>query len=569
MKSILWRLFVATNLQKAIQLYNEKQFPKAAKLLIKDKSPCKDSLKLLMMVEFDSGNHIKAIISAKKLLNKTYVKVYVKDACNTIRICCQNIKDKSMELEYTEKSVLTDSSESNVQAIYQLLLLYFQEQMFVKIEELAKILLQWPVCRASVTFILIELASKQGNKKLLIERLESTPDYYDEFNLKQFGVIIELCIYAKLFKRAEKTLKYTIDKFGCDGTPLKIAILLAQKNILGAKQYWQQHKHLLEPFDSSYFEAKIACAENDHNTEYLALTSAAEGKKQFDLKDIKPNDQPNLINLFNISLPKLSALPLDNADNFGDKNTFILGFPRSGTTLLDNILDTQSDMLVLSEKLVLIHLIKTFKTFKNYPLDIHKLKTEEIKLLRQRYFQHISEQGYELPLSNIIIEKDPHLTEALPFIKRIFPAAKIIITLRHPLDVCLSCFQSYFVSNVYNSQLVTMEDIVNRYIDVFTLLERYENELSIKPNFIRYEDLVTDIQGEMTKVFNYMKVKPNDDYLLFHEHADNKFVTSASRGQTNQPLYTSSMYKWKNYDDHLDPYKEKLRYFIEKFGYDV
>lgn len=113
-----------------------------------------------------------------------------------------------------------------------------------------------------------------------------------------------------------------------------------------------------------------------------------------------------------------------------------------------------------------------------------------------------------------------------------------------------------------------MEDIVNRYIDVFTLLERYENELSIQPHFIRYEDLVTDIKGEMTKVFEYMEVTPNDNYLSFHKHADDKFVTSASRGQTNQPLYTSSMYKWKNYDVHLAPYKEELRYFIEKFGYD-
>jgi hypothetical protein len=56
--------------------------------------------------------------------------------------------------------------------------------------------------------------------------------------------------------------------------------------------------------------------------------------------------------------------------------------------------------------------------------------------------------------------------------------------------------------------------------------------------------------------------------LSFHKHADDKFVISASRGQTNQPLYKSSMYKWRNYDEHLAPHKEKLRYIIEKFGYD-
>jgi len=559
---------LTTNLQKAIKLYNEKQLPKAVKLLTKDKSPCKDSLKLLMMAEFDTGNHVKAILAAKKLLNKTTENTYVKDACNTIRICSQYIKDKKLELEYTEKSVRCDQSENNAPAIYQLLLLNFKEQMFVKVEELAKILFQWPVCRTAVSFILIELASKQGNKELLIERLEKVPNYYDEFNLKQLGVIIEFFIYTQLFELADTTIKYIIDKFGCDASPLKIALLLAQKDILAAQQYWQQNKHLLEPFDSSYFEAKFALAQGDYNREYLALTSAAEGKKRFDLKDTKHENQPNLITLYNNSLPKLAKVCTTNSDNFGSKNIFILGFPRSGTTLLDNILDTQDDMLVLSEKLVLIHLIKTFKTFKNYPLDIYKLNTVEMNLLRRRYFEHIEEQGYRLPQSNIIVEKDPHLTEALPFIKRIFPAAKIIISLRHPLDVCMSCFQSYFINNVYNSHLVTMEDIVNRYIDVFSLLERYQNELPIQPHFIRYEDLVTDIKGEMTKAFDFMDVTPNDNYLSFYQHADNKFVTSASRGQTNQPLYKSSIYKWRNYEEHLAPHREKLRYFIEKFGYD-
>jgi hypothetical protein len=551
-----------------MKLYNEKQLPKAAKLLIKDKSPCKDSLKLLMMVEFNIGNHLKAILAAKKLLNKTVETIYVKDACNTIRICCQPIKDKRMELEYSEKSVRCDSSQDNAPAIYHLLLLYFREQMFVKVEELAKILLQWPVCRAAVTFILIELASKQGNKKLLIKRLEKASDYYDEFNLNQLGHITDFCIETELFQLADKTIKYMINKSDCNTTSLKIALLLAQRDTAGALQYWHQNKDLLEPHEAFYYEAKLALSQRSYSKEFAALTAAAEAEKKAHLKGKKTSIQPNFITLFNKSLPKLAKMIPSSADNYGCKNTFIMGFPRSGTTLLDNILDTQDDMLVLSETGNLTHLIETYKTFKHYPLDIYKLNTEDKNLLRKSYFKHITEQGYGLPQSGIIVEKDPHSTEALPFIQQIFPAAKIIITLRHPLDVCISCFQIHFKSNIKNNQLMTMEDIVNRYINVFTLLGSYQNELSIQPYFIRYEDLVTDIKGEMTKVFNYMGVIPNDNYLLFHKHADNKFVNTASRGQTNQPLYKSSVYKWRNYDEQLAPYKDKLRYFIEKFGYD-
>jgi tetratricopeptide (TPR) repeat protein len=563
-KFILWSVFLTTNLKKAMTLYNENQLSKAAKLLIKEKSPCKDSLKLLMMVEFNIGNYVKAIFAAKNLLNKTVEKIDVKDACNTIRICCQHIKDKKMELEYSEKSVRCDNSEGNAQAIYHLLLLYYHEQMFVKVEKLAETLLQWQVCRASVSFILIELASKQGNKNLLLKRLEGASDFYDEFNVNQLGIIIDFYIDTGLFKLADTTIKYIIDKFGCDATSLRIALLLAEKDTVTANKYWHQDKHLLEPHEAYYFEAKLALSRGDYNQEFLALAQAAEAKKS----GLKNKNTNNDIALFNSTLPKLAKTLPSSTETYGCKNTFIMGFPRSGTTLLDNILDTQNNMLVLSERSIFTHLTNTYKTFKKYPLDLYKLNPKEINLLRQRYLQHINEQGYGLPESGGIIEKDPYLTEALPFIQRIFPAAKIIITLRHPLDVCMSCFQTHFSNNIYSNNLITMEDIVNRYINVFTLLERYQSELLIQPHFIRYEDLVTDIKGEMSKVFAYMEVAPNDDYLSFHEHADSKFVNSASRGQTNQPLYKSSMYKFRNYDEHLAPYKEKLRYFIEKFGYD-
>jgi len=551
-----------------MKLYDENQLPKAAKLLSKDKSPCKDSLKLLMMVEFKSENYVKAILAAKKLLNITVETPYVKDACNTISKCCQQIKDNKMELEYSEKSVRCDNSEGNSRAIYHLFLLYYRNQMFVKVEALAGILLQWQNCRATVSFILIELASKQDNKKLLISRLEKSTDYYDEFNSNQFTALIDFFISTELFQLAETAIEYLQNRFGGETAPLKIALLLAQKDTAGALQYFHQYKHIISPRASFVLEAKFALSQKSYSTEFTALTESAKARKA-EFNEIKNNKEPNTITLFNATLPKLARVLPSSTDTYGCKNTFIMGFPRSGTTLLDNILDTQDDMLVLSEKSIFLNLVNTYKTSRKYPLDLYKLNTKEINLLRLRYFQHIDEQGYSLPQSGIIIEKDPYLTEALPFIQRVFPGAKIIITLRHPLDVCMSCFQTNFTNNTFSNQLTTMEDIVNCYIEVFTLLERYQNELSIQPHFVRYEDLVTDIKGEMSKVFDYMDVTPNDDYLSFHKHADNKFVNSASRGQTNQPLYKSSMYKWRNYDKQLDPYKEKLRYFIEKFGYEM
>lgn len=556
---------MSTNLTKAIKLYNQNQLPKAAKLLNKDKSPCKDSLKLLMMVEFNLKNYSKAIIAAKKVLSKTAETIYVRDACNIITICCKHLKDTKMERKYLEKSVHSDITESNAKAIYHLLLLHFHEQNYVKVEELAEILLPWKTTRATVSFILMEVASKQGNKKLLIERLQKAPVFYDEFNLQQLGEINNFLINTSLFQLAETTIDYIINKFEYDAKPLKLALLLAKKDTTEAQKFFEQNKHVLPPHEGFYFEAKLALLKGDYNKEYSALIEASKAQK----KELNKVNVNNDIALFNSTLPKLAKVLPSITDSYGEKNTFIMGFPRSGTTLLDNILDTQKNMLVLSERSIFAHLIDKFKMFKNYPLDIYKLSQPEINSLRQHYVKHITEQGFVIPKSGVIIEKEPHLTAALPFIKQVFPSAKMIVTLRHPLDVCMSCFQTRFASNILNNELITMEDIVERYIEVFTLLERYQNELAIQLHFIRYEDLVTDLKGEMMKTFDFMEVTPNDDYLSFHKHADNKYVTSASRGQTNQPLYQSSMYKWRHYDEQLAPYKEKLRYFIEKFGYDI
>ena len=125
--------------------------------------------------------------------------------------------------------------------------------------------------------------------------------------------------------------------------------------------------------------------------------------------------------------------------------TFLVGFPRSGTTLLDTILRTHSKTLVLEEKVYLENTRNYFFTSKNNKLDaINNISSEEIISLRKYYFDQIN-----IDYKNIInvIDKLPLTITELGFVKKIFPDAKIILALRHPCDVVISCYFSSFKIN--------------------------------------------------------------------------------------------------------------------------
>lgn len=252
---------------------------------------------------------------------------------------------------------------------------------------------------------------------------------------------------------------------------------------------------------------------------------------------------------------------------------FLVGFPRSGTTLLENIIDTQANIIALEEKPMAG---KTESEAKRIGMksigDVAKLSNDSLLHLREYYLKLLKAycRTDNLAQYDAIIDKQPMNITLLPLIKAIFPEAKIILALRHPLDCILSC---YFQNFSYNKEMVhfnNWQGCFNRYKEVFDLYQYYEEHLGINCFKIKYEDVLDDFDSEIEKLFEYIKVPYNSELAKdFHNSASKKLISSASKDQVNKGLYQSSKQRWKNYQQYVEPHIDIVKEHINNFGYEI
>ncbi|WP_412972772.1 sulfotransferase family protein [Glaciecola sp. MF2-115] len=559
-------------LEQAIAHFNANNFSSAKKSLKKIKANSFTKRKLEFAILLKEEKYQKCLPIGKRLLTETNDSAEVVEIANSMARCCINLGDAASAEHYFELSIAKNSSVSNGESLIHLLKLYSLRDHLVNIEKLAPKALGWERHSIEAQMLLLESASKFGSKLLVEERVRKLFLELEKLDREQFATFIDYLIGLGVDDLREIACEKYEKKFQTVVLSNRVDGLLKDNKIVEALETLQMHADSNKSVRHQQLLAKVFHSNGDYASAFNAWETAGSIRKSRDASiKIHLNKAKKRYSEYKGLIPKLQ-----NSSDFmqgeeGKNYVFIFGFPRSGTTLLDNVLDTQVNLLVLSERKILPSAANVMKNFgKKHPKDIWNLSDEELVILRERYIDIIeNEQGYSIPESGIVVEKNPHFTEQLPLIKKLFPGAKLILTIRHPLDVCLSCLQQNFTMNSYNAHMLSMQDIVAHYVSTFTLLERYEQELGIKVHCVKYEDLVEDLAGEMEKVFDFIGFKADNTYLNFHTHAGEKYVTSASRGQTNQPLYQSSKYKWKKYEEQLKPYIPDLKYFIDKYGYNT
>ena len=242
---------------------------------------------------------------------------------------------------------------------------------------------------------------------------------------------------------------------------------------------------------------------------------------------------------------------------------FIVGFPRSGTTLLDTILRTHSKTLVLEEKPYLLNLRHEFFKKKNNKLEsINEITKNEIAIIQKKYLENINYKN-----NKIIIDKFPLTIIEIGFIKKIFPKSKIILSMRHPCDTVLSCFFSNFKINEAMINFLDLKDSVNFYNNTFELFEIYNKSLKLEFLTVKYEDLVVSFEQTLNKVLNFLSLKYEKKLNKFYETARNrKKINTPSYNQVTEPLYKTSINRWKNFEDVIF-LKKDLKKWIKKFDY--
>lgn len=252
----------------------------------------------------------------------------------------------------------------------------------------------------------------------------------------------------------------------------------------------------------------------------------------------------------------------------GEKRVFSIGFPRSGTTLLDQILDCHPRLQTLEERPTVSILGQAIANLADgYPRALARLTADEIGRLRKQYDQAVDQFLVRRPDSTPI-DKLPLNTLKVPLIWRVFPDAKYLLSIRHPCDVCLSCFMQNFTINSAMANFFSLEDAAHLYAKVMGLWLRFERLFPLEYHVVKYEDLVTDVEAVARQTIEFLGV-PWDDAVLEHtEHARRRGpINTPSYHQVTEPIYQRAKYRWRRYSTQLAPVMEVLAPFIEHFGY--
>jgi tetratricopeptide (TPR) repeat protein len=251
----------------------------------------------------------------------------------------------------------------------------------------------------------------------------------------------------------------------------------------------------------------------------------------------------------------------------------LCGHPRSGTTLLENVLDSRPE-IVTAEETHILHDEAYLPLSQGFPETTSVLQVLEaaapsqLRQSRENYFR-FTELFVRKPLEEkLLIDKNPALNVLIPAVIRIFPEAKFLVALRDPRDVCLSCFMQHLPLNPVSSAYLTLEGTVTQYASVMgfwrTMLPRMRNPFLE----VRYEEMVDDLPSTARRVLDFLGVHWDAKVLRFDEHARTKRVRSPSYADVAKPIFKSAIGRWRNYQTFLEPFEEKLAPFITAYGYE-
>jgi tetratricopeptide (TPR) repeat protein len=248
-------------------------------------------------------------------------------------------------------------------------------------------------------------------------------------------------------------------------------------------------------------------------------------------------------------------------------HVFLLGFPRSGTTLLEQVLASHPDVEALEERETLSDAQRAFQMS---PADVARLAAAgeaELQPLRDAYWARVRAEG-GAPTGKVFVDKHPLHTFRLPLILKLFPDAKILFARRDPRDVVLSCFRRRFAMSNSAYQLLTLPGAANYYDAAMSLAERLAPAMSANTLVVRHESLVDDFDKAIGEVCSFLGLEWSDAMRNFADKARDRAVATPSGAQLARGLSAEGVGAWRRYAAQLEPALPTLATWVAKFGYD-
>ena len=319
--------------------------------------------------------------------------------------------------------------------------------------------------------------------------------------------------------------------------------------------------------DKEIANMELSLKRNMHQNEliqmHFALGKAYESNRQFD-KSFKHymdgNWQQRKQVIYNAEDYKISIDEIINffennnnildlkAEAGSDEPIFILGLPRSGSTLIEQILASHSlieGTQELPNIMAISRDIKLIDRKNGYPDNLLKLNQSSFDELGKKY---IDETKWARSSKPFFIDKMPNNFFHIGLIKLILPKAKIIDARRNPMDACFSCFKQYFAKGQHFTY--DLDDIARYYKDYVRLMDFWNKLFPDEIFTIQYEQIIENPNDRISDLLEFCNVKFEDNCLNFHK--SKRAVKTASSEQVRQPMYKTGINYWRNYIKNLD-----------------
>jgi len=248
---------------------------------------------------------------------------------------------------------------------------------------------------------------------------------------------------------------------------------------------------------------------------------------------------------------------------------FIVAFPRSGTTLLEVTLDAHPTLASMDEQPFLQNALEDFARLGiRYPAELGQLDAAQVESVRARYWERVRTK-VKLSPGQRLVDKNPLNLLRLPAIRRLFPHSRIIVAVRHPFDVLVSCYMQHFRAPEFALLCNDLYTLANGYRRSFDFW--YEQAAILDPPAleVRYESFVAGFESGIREIVEFLQLPWNDAVLAPADRArEKKYISTPSYSQVVQPVSSKSVGRWRNYKRHLAPLVPTVQPYLERWGYE-